>query len=250
LLGEAHARAVERGHAPWTAQTAYELAKIADRAKKADEARRWATKARDGARSLGMRDLEKDAAALLGDESERTGRAEQDEAPAHRVERRGSDWAVAFAGRTIVVKHTRGMQLLARLVERPEEEIHVLALASDEGASAPKAGAGEHLDARAIADYRRRVAELDEEIEEASRLADAGRLEKRREEREALLAELARAVGLGGRRRAAASPSERARVNVQRRLKDAIAKIGEADRAAGRFFEGAVRTGTFCCFRP
>jgi hypothetical protein len=142
------------------------------------------------------------------------------------------------------------MQLLARLVERPEEEIHVLALASDEGASAPKAGAGEHLDARAIADYRRRVAELDEEIEEASRLADAGRLENRRQEREALLAELARAVGLGGRRRAAASPSERARVNVQRRLKDAIAKIGEADRAAGRFFEGAVRTGTFCCVRP
>lgn len=243
-LEEAHADAVARGHVPWIAQTAYELAKITLRQSRSADA--WSTKAAGIARELGMPDLERSAAAMFGDVAPEA----QALAPACAIERRGAEWAITFGEKTITVKHTRGVQILARLVERPEEEIHVLALASDEGTSAPETDAGEHLDARAIADYRRRVAELDEEIDEAERLADAGRLAKRRAERDTLLAELSRAVGLGGRRRAAASASERARVNVQRRLKDAIARISEADPAAGRYFERAVRTGTFCCFRP
>jgi hypothetical protein len=71
-----------------------------------------------------------------------------------------------------------------------------------------------------------------------------------REERESILSELSRATGLGGRARAAASVTERARVNVQRRLKDAIARVSEADERLGRHLERSVRTGTFCCFRP
>jgi hypothetical protein len=38
-------------------------------------------------------------------------------------------------------------------------------------------------------------------------------------------------------------------VNVQRRLKDAVSKIAEADAALGRRFAAAVRTGTYCSFR-
>jgi hypothetical protein len=39
-------------------------------------------------------------------------------------------------------------------------------------------------------------------------------------------------------------------VNVQRRVKDAIARIAELDAELGRFFDTTVSTGTFCCFRP
>ena len=46
----------------------------------------------------------------------------------------------------------------------------------------------------------------------------------------------------------AAGASERARVNVQRRLKDAIARIAEADPVLGAFLGKAVRTGTYCRF--
>jgi hypothetical protein len=77
-----------------------------------------------------------------------------------------------------------------------------------------------------------------------------GRVAKLRREKEALVKELTRAIGIGGRARQARSATERARVNVQRRLKDAIAKIAEADGELGRFFERSVRTGTYCCFRP
>jgi hypothetical protein len=249
-LGIAHAQARERGHGPWIAQTAYELARLAERAARPHDARTWAAQARDVARDLGMSDLARAAETMLGEARAERPPAITPERASFRLERRGNEWTVGHGLRTVVVKHTRGMQLLARLVERPEEEIHVLALASDEGASAPSSDAGDHLDAQAVTDYRRRVADLDEEIAEAERMADTGRLAKRREEREALLAELSRAIGLGGRRRAAASASERARVNVQRRLKDAFLRIGEADPVVGRFFERAVRTGTFCCFRP
>jgi hypothetical protein len=37
-------------------------------------------------------------------------------------------------------------------------------------------------------------------------------------------------------------------VNVQRRLKDAIARIGECDAELGNYLEKAVVTGTYCRF--
>ena len=142
------------------------------------------------------------------------------------------------------------MQLLARLVERPDEEIHVLALASgDETASVPESSAGEVLDERARKAYRQRLADLEEPLGGRSPRERRPRAAKLQREREAILAELAVAVGLGGRSRRPGSATERARVNVQRRIKDAIARIAEVDEDLGRFFEGTVRTGTFCCFR-
>jgi endogenous inhibitor of DNA gyrase (YacG/DUF329 family) len=39
-------------------------------------------------------------------------------------------------------------------------------------------------------------------------------------------------------------------VNVQRRLKDAIARIGRECPIAGRHLEWAVKTGAFCSYRP
>ncbi len=130
------------------------------------------------------------------------------------------------------------------------ERSHETRASGEPVASVPESDAGELLDHAAKRAYRERVGELEGEIAEAERHADAGRVAKLREEREALFAELARAVGLGGRARKAGSATERARVNVQRRLRDAIAKITEADAELGRFFERSIRTGTFCCFRP
>jgi hypothetical protein len=43
---------------------------------------------------------------------------------------------------------------------------------------------------------------------------------------------------------------DRARVNVQRRIKDAIRRFGGEDEALGRYLEATIRTGTFCSFVP
>jgi hypothetical protein len=80
-------------------------------------------------------------------------------------------------------------------------------------------------------------------------MGDRGRAERLDREREALEAEISGGVGLGGKVRTAGSITERARINVQKRLKDALLRISEADAALGAEFRRAVRTGTYCSFR-
>jgi non-specific serine/threonine protein kinase len=125
--------------------------------------------------------------------------------------------------------------------------VYVLALA---GAGEGPEDAGAILDERAKQAYRRRVEELEDELSEGERMGDRGRTGRAREELEALAEQLASAVGLGGRDRKAASNVERARVNVQRRLKDAIRRIAEHDAALGRYLDATVRTGTYCVYMP
>jgi hypothetical protein len=43
---------------------------------------------------------------------------------------------------------------------------------------------------------------------------------------------------------------ERMRINVQRRLKDALERIAELSPELGRYLEACVKTGTYCSFTP
>ena len=110
--------------------------------------------------------------------------------------------------------------------------------------------AGEMLDARAKDAYRRRLAEIEDDIEQARALGDAERAAQADAERDFLVRELSRAVGLGGRDRRAASTSERARVSVTRALRQAIARIGEHHPELGEHLDRTIRTGTYCAYVP
>jgi hypothetical protein len=66
----------------------------------------------------------------------------------------------------------------------------------------------------------------------------------------ALLEELSRAVGLGGRARRLGDDTERARKAVSARIRDAIARINRAHPALGRHLDQAVATGTRCAYAP
>jgi hypothetical protein len=57
-------------------------------------------------------------------------------------------------------------------------------------------------------------------------------------------------VGLGGRDRSTASNAERARVSVTRAIRSAIERIGEQNPALGTHLDAAIRTGTYCSYRP
>lgn len=172
-------------------------------------------------------------------------------APATRalqLAREGEVWAVAWRGQTHRLKDSRGLQLLARLVETPGVDVHVLELSSE--GDAIESDAGPMLDAAARRDYQDRLESLDDAIDEARSHADRGRLEKAEAEREFLLAELSRAVGLGGRERKVGSNTERARVAVTRRLRDAVDRIGKLAPELGTYLDRAVKTGTHCRFEP
>src|SRR5215211_3776763 len=140
----------------------------------------------------------------------------------------GEYWSVAFEGRTVRVRDLKGMRYLAQLLAHPGREFHVLDLVGAETGQPMALGdAGEVLDERAKTAYRRRLAEIDDDIEQARALEDHVREEQADAERDFLVRELARAVGLGGRDRRAASASERARSGVTRALRQGIARIGE-----------------------
>ena len=110
--------------------------------------------------------------------------------------------------------------------------------------------AGELLDDQAKANYRRRLSELREELEEAKQLGRVERAEQLEAEIEALTRELSRAVGLGGRNRRAASASERARQNISKSIKAVLEKIAQNDVTLGDILSRCIRTGTFCSYQP
>lgn len=246
-LRDALSRVRAHGFRPWVARVAMELAAVLREAGRGAEAAGLLDEARALAAALELSGL----AALVDRARGAVGAPERAAAagaarPSVSLRCEGDVWAIAWGERTIRVKDSRGMQLVARLVERPDEELHALALASDEGASAPESDAGAALDATAARAYRERMRELEARLEAAAGTPEAAGLER---ERAFLAAELSRAFGLRGERRSG-SASERARVNVQRRIRDAIRRVAEVDASAGAYFERAIRTGTFCSFRP
>jgi hypothetical protein len=232
--------------APWVAQLSYDLGRVLSWAGRNAEAAPHFSEALAGAEALGMPGLVARARARLHASPAPAAAP----AAALKLIREGEVWRLEAGGRSVRVRHSRGVELLARLVERPGEELHVLALASDSGGALVEGDAGELLDPQAVREYRDRLEELAVELEDATRAQDLGRKARLDREREALQGELSRAVGLGGRGRPAASATERARVNVQRRLKDAVARVAEVDAELGRHLIGSLHTGTYCCFRP
>jgi tetratricopeptide (TPR) repeat protein len=170
--------------------------------------------------------------------------------------RHGDYWTISFDGTDFNLKDAKGLHYIAHLLGNPGEEIAAMDLAAlDAGVPLDTSrrtinlgDAGEVLDARARAEYQRRLAELRDEIERLSRMNDIGATEKARVEYEALTAQLAAAAGLGGRPRHSASHRERARVAVTRSIRAAIANIRRSNPSFSRHLAKTVRTGHFCCY--
>ncbi|HEY3258383.1 MAG TPA: hypothetical protein VGJ64_05965 [Gemmatimonadaceae bacterium] len=145
----------------------------------------------------------------------------------------------------------KGLRYLARLLANPGHEFHVLDLVSFEGGRTAEVGdSGPMLDPRAKDAYRRRLAEIEEDIEEARTQGDIERERQADAERDFLVRELSRAVGLGGRDRVAGSASERARASVTRAVRSAMRRIGEHDPPLGEHLRRTIRTGRSCVYLP
>jgi non-specific serine/threonine protein kinase len=166
------------------------------------------------------------------------------------MQRSDSTWMLTWAHDSFQLEDSRGLQILYELVSHPEQEFHVTDLLAPRGQAGRVEDAGEMLDSEAVANYRRRVRELESELEEAEQWNDAGRVEWLGTELEFVRAELTRAVGLGGRRRHAASSSERARVNVRRRIVHVLDKIEAHCPELAQHLGLSVKTGHFCAYHP
>ena len=205
----------------------------------------------DALRAGGSQDravLEQRAARSMLDRIEVAARAT---AETNAFRREGDYWSVVFEGRTVRVRDLKGMRYLAQLLAHPGRQFHVVDLvAAETGQQMALGDAGEMLDERAKSAYRRRLAEIEDDIEQARALDDAEREAQADAERDFLVRELARSVGLGGRDRRSGSASERARVGVTRAVRQSIARIGQHHPQLGEHLRRSVRTGTYCAYAP
>jgi tetratricopeptide (TPR) repeat protein len=133
----------------------------------------------------------------------------------------GDTRTIAFAGRTVLLKDLKGMRYLARLLAEPGREFHVLDLIATEHAALPATmpvdeglaasyggGTGPVIDDQAVRAYKRRLSEIEEDVDEAKAMGDLGRVALATADRDYLVGELSRAFGLGGRQRQSGDPSD------------------------------------------
>jgi tetratricopeptide (TPR) repeat protein len=166
------------------------------------------------------------------------------------LQRDGDEWIVSSGAASVRLRHLKGLLYLEELLRRPHREIHVAELYALGAGPAELGDAGPTLDATARGQYERRLADLEEELGEAEAFGDQERAARAEQEIDHLAEELARAVGMGGRDRRAGSLSERARINVQRRLKEVVTRAARTAPALARLLESSIRTGTYCSYRP
>jgi len=172
------------------------------------------------------------------------------------LRRDGTGWTVGFDHATFGLPDVKGLHYLRELLARPAADVAAAELAAAGAGhpgtvlSEPGDGAGPLADAQALAAYRRRLRDLDEELDQARSWADEGRTARLGLEREALLAELRATAGLGGRPRRFAAADERARVAVRKAIAAALTRIEERDPSLGRLLRDTVRTGAHCRYDP
>ena len=161
--------------------------------------------------------------------------------------RHGDHWQIEFDGRSVTVRHTKGMDDLGRLIEAVDTELAAVDLI---GASITSGDTGAVLDANARRQYEDRIRELQAELAEADDDNDIGRAERLTVELDTLVEHLTKAVGLGGKTRRTGTTAERARTAVTRRIRKAIAHLLDLHPPLGRHLDASIRTGTYCAYRP
>ena len=230
---------------PLVARISLELASVlAARASEGDwvRARSLVDRALDLGRTLGMDRLVEESEELLS-------LLTTPPPHANSLRRQGDLWTLSAGGTIATLKHARGLEQLARLLSAPHQEISALDLLNGVATTRPSLRHAV-LDDKAKAAFRRRLVELDERLAAAAKAGDVRREKEADAEREALLLELRRAVGLGGRDRLLGSEAERARVNVTRTLRHALDQIADVAPDVGAHLLGSIRTGTYCSYRP
>jgi tetratricopeptide (TPR) repeat protein len=163
----------------------------------------------------------------------------------------GGTWHIQYNGTDIHMPDLKGLWHLRELLTRPHQPLSALSLirtSSDEPFATTDTGP--LLDREALRQYRRRLAELDDELDAAAIRGDHTRQAERSAERAALIEELKRATGLGGRPRRSGSPAEKARVNVTRTIRHAIGELASRAPDLAAHLEESIVTGVSCCYEP
>jgi hypothetical protein len=106
------------------------------------------------------------------------------------------------------------------------------------------------LDQQARASYRQRLADLRDQLAEAERFNDVGRIATLRSESEFLTQELSTMYSVSHHARTSSTEVEKARKAVAYRIRAALAKIKKAHPPLWRHLFVTIKTGVFCSYNP
>ena len=184
----------------------------------------------------------------------------------------GAYWTLTYHGTTCRLKDAKGLHYIACLLRHPgrafltvelfarmhpEQPLPPVIITRAAGGNvvpsrSTKGGsnAGTLLDAQEQTAYKRRLDELQHELEEARRFHNAEGAAKAQAEIECLTDAFAAALGRSGRGRQTSPAAARARSTVTKSIKAAIKKIQAHHAALGYHLALSIKTGTLCRYVP
>jgi hypothetical protein len=188
--------------------------------------------------------------------------------------REGEYWTVAYEGKIIRLKDTKGLRYIAYLLQHPERSFLGTALidavekpqrratqgsymqidekqAMDMGLRVSDLGhATEWMNSEALEEIKSRIKDLKERLEMAEECQDMDRAATIREEIHTMSSCLAKAVGVGGRIRKSGDPVEKARKSVSNCIDYSLRKIKESHPSLWKHLRNSIKRGTFFSYLP
>lgn len=166
--------------------------------------------------------------------------------------RLGQVWVIKYDRSMILMQDARGLSYLARLLADANRIVPAASLLAAVAGIDPRitsGSSGRLLDDQAMAKYKQRYSELQEELEEAESSNDLGGIAKVQAEMEAFGTEIARATGLGGKKRER-TDAEKVRKAVSMAVTRAIDSIRDEHAGLGQHLQNSISPGLTFRYAP
>lgn len=158
----------------------------------------------------------------------------------------GELWELKYMGESVIMKDSKGLGDIAKLLAHPEKQIHCSELM---GAVLDVEGTTV-IDDRAMKDYKEKILSLQTDIADAEELGNTTKTEQLRGEYEILLEHLSQVTGMSSKIRKTGSSLEKARSAVTWRIRSSIKKIEKVHPKLAKHLSNSIKTGTFCSYVP
>jgi len=164
----------------------------------------------------------------------------------------GEFWRLTFDGQTVYLKDSVGLAYIARLLNEPSRDIPAVSLFASRAGIDPRIASGSSGKLLEEADrkkYQNLYREYTEELEQARRNNDLGRIEKLQTQMDGLASEIARAIGLGGRSREK-TDADKVSKSVSMAVSRDIERVAGEHATLGRHLNAAINYGYTFRYAP
>ncbi|WP_420601343.1 tetratricopeptide repeat protein [Flagellimonas sp.] len=158
----------------------------------------------------------------------------------------GELWELDYSGESALLKDSKGLHDIAKLLEQPEKQIHCAELMG----SVLESEGADVIDGKAMKDYKSKIQALQSDILDAEEMGHTSKAEEFRTAYETLLNHLSQVTGMSNKTRKTGSSLEKARSAVTWRIRSSIKKIEKVHPKLAKHLTNSIKTGTFCSYVP